>query len=116
MGVTAKVLFPDVSNAFRRQGILFILGQRPYGVGDRIHLSNPASETSANGSSGWIVEKVTLTTTTVYWGATNERATLRNGAIAVSSLLWTDPHTSCLGFLHVFYQNLRVINAARSPK
>lgn len=76
------------------EGLLFILVQRPYGVGDRIHLSNPASETSANGSSGWIVEKVTLTTTTVYWGATNERATLSNGAIA----------------------NLRVINAARSPK
>jgi len=63
------------------------------GVGDRIHLSNPQNETSPEGSSCWIVEKVTLTTTTVYWGTTNERATLSNGAIA----------------------NLRVINAARSP-
>ena len=39
---------------------------------NRIHLSHPASETDANGSAGWIVEKVTLTTTTLYWGATNE--------------------------------------------
>ena len=63
------------------------------GVGDRIHLSNPQNETSPDGSSGWIVEKVTLFTTSVYLGATSERATLCNGAIST----------------------LRVINAARSP-
>lgn len=63
------------------------------GVGDRVHLSNPQNETSPDGSSGWIVERLSLTTTSVYWGTTNERATLCNGAIA----------------------NLRVINAARSP-
>ncbi|CAB9496802.1 Mechanosensitive ion channel protein [Seminavis robusta] len=74
-------------------GILFILVQRPYGVGDRVHLSNPQNETSPDGSSGWIIEKVTLFATHVYWGATNERATLCNGAIS----------------------NSRVINAARSP-
>ena len=62
------------------------------GVGDRIHLSSPNSETSIDGSSGWIVEKLSLYTTTVYWGATNERATIANGAIS----------------------NFRVINAARS--
>jgi small-conductance mechanosensitive channel len=44
--------------------VLFILVQRPYGVGDRIHLSNPQNETSPEGSSGWIVEKVTLAVTT----------------------------------------------------
>lgn len=63
------------------------------GVGDRIHLSDPQNETRADGSSCWIVEKVSLTTTTVFWGTTNEKATLSNGAIA----------------------NMRVINAARSP-
>ena len=63
------------------------------GVGDRMHLSNPQTETSPDGSSGWIVESISLFTTSVYWGATNERATLCNGAIS----------------------NLRVINAARSP-
>jgi len=63
------------------------------GVGDRMHLSNPMLETNPDGSSGWIVEKVQLYTTTACWGATNERATLCNGAIST----------------------LRVINAARSP-
>lgn len=63
------------------------------GVGDRIHLSNPQNETSPDGSSGWIVESISLFTTSVFWGATSERATLCNGAIS----------------------NLRVINAARSP-
>ena len=102
-------------------GCLFILVQRPYGkhsaalkpllslcsfpipkpfishmtsgVGDRMHLSNPQNETSPDGSSGWIVEKVTLFTTSVYWGATNERATISNGALS----------------------RFRVINSARSP-
>lgn len=81
------------SSAKYFDGCLFILVQRPYGVGDRIHLSNPMLETSPEGSSGWIVEKVSLFTTSVFWGATNERATLCNGAIS----------------------NSRVINAARSP-
>ena len=39
------------------------------------------------------MEKVSLYKTSLYWGATNERATIANGAIS----------------------NLRVINAARSP-
>lgn len=76
-----------------KKGLLFILVQRPYGVSDRIHVSRVDSETDPNGSSGWIVEKVTLFTTTIYWGTTNERATISNAAIA----------------------NSRVINAARSP-
>lgn len=73
--------------------MLFILVQRPYGVGDRVHLSNPQLETNIDGSSGWVVEKVSLYTTSLYWGATNERATIANGSIS----------------------NLRVINANRSP-
>jgi len=75
------------------EGIMFILMQKPYGVGDRIHLSRPEQETSIDGASGWIVEKVSLYSTHLYWGATNERATLANGAIS----------------------NMKVINAARSP-
>lgn len=95
------------------------------GVGDRIHLSNPQNETSPDGSSGWIVEKVSLTTTTVYWGTTNERATLSNGAIAVrtnhfirlcqSVALFHSPTATLSSYCIVPVQNLRVINAARSP-
>ena len=69
------------------QGMLFILVQRPYGVGDRIHVSSVESETNTNGSPGWIVDKVTLFTTTVYWGVTNERATINNAAIANSRII-----------------------------
>lgn len=75
------------------EGLLFVFVQNPYGVGDRIHISRVDSETNRNGSAGWIVDKVTLFTTTVYWGITNEKATISNAAIAQS----------------------RVINAARSP-
>lgn len=62
-------------------------------MGDRIHFSRPETNTSIDGSAGWIIEKVTLYTTSVYWGATNERATIANGALS----------------------GMRVINAARSP-
>jgi len=76
-----------------QEGMIFILVQRPYGVGDRIHVSSVEAESDPNGSSGWIVEKVSLFSTTVYWGSTNEYATMSNAAIA----------------------NSRIINAARSP-
>jgi hypothetical protein len=54
------------------------------GVGDRIHLSYPNQETNIDGSAGWIVEQISLYTTSLYWVATNERATIANGAISVS--------------------------------
>lgn len=62
-------------------------------AGDRIHVSNSESEASPDGSSGWIVEKVDLFSTSVCFGTTNERATVSNGTLASS----------------------RIINAARSP-
>ena len=62
-------------------------------AGDRIHVSNSESEVSPDGSSGWIVEKVDLFSTSVCFGTTNERATVSNGTLASS----------------------RIINAARSP-
>ncbi|CAB9510911.1 Mechanosensitive ion channel protein [Seminavis robusta] len=75
------------------EGVLLILVQRPYGVGDRIHVANSQDESSFDGSSGWIVEKINLFSTTVCYGTTNERATVSNGTLASS----------------------RIINAARSP-
>lgn len=76
------------------QGLLFILVQRPYGIGDRIHVASAQTDSSSSGAQGWIVENVTLFKTTVRLGATNERATISNGALAGS----------------------RIINASRSPK
>jgi len=46
-------------------GWLFILLRRPYDIGDRIHISNPESDTSPNGSAGWIVKDGTCIYTTV---------------------------------------------------
>ena len=63
------------------------------GVGDRIHFSRPDQPTSIDGSASWIIEKVGLFSTSVFWAATNERATIANSAIA----------------------SMRVINGARSP-
>jgi small-conductance mechanosensitive channel len=36
------------------EGLLFILVRRPYGIGDRIHISNVETDTAFGGSSGWV--------------------------------------------------------------
>jgi small-conductance mechanosensitive channel len=73
---------------------MFILVRRPYGIGDRIHVSNIESETDINGSLGWVVENITLYETTAVWTPTRERCSLSNGSLASS----------------------RIINGARSPQ
>jgi small-conductance mechanosensitive channel len=75
-------------------GLLFILVQRPYDIGDRINVSNSESEANGSGSQGWIVENISLFTTSFVLAASNERATISNGSLAKS----------------------RIINGARSPK
>ena len=76
------------------EGVLFILVRRPYGIGDRIHVSNIEVDTSLEGTPGWIVENVTLFETVATWTPTQERCSLSNGSLA----------------------NSRIINAARSPQ
>lgn len=72
---------------------MFILVQQPYEIGDRISIANAENPSEISGAQGWIVEDVTMFTTTLCLAATNERATLSNGTIASS----------------------RIINCARSP-
>jgi small-conductance mechanosensitive channel len=36
------------------QGLLFILMQRPYDIGDRIAIASPQSDARSGGSAGWI--------------------------------------------------------------
>ena len=69
------------------QGLLFILVQRPYGIGDRINVANPETETNGAGAQAWIVDDVTLFTTTMYMVGTNERATVSNGVLAKSRII-----------------------------
>ena len=76
------------------KGILLILVQKSYDIGDRIAISDSQKDTSVNGSTTWFVEGVNLYTTTVRLAATNEVATIANAALAKS----------------------RIINANRSPK
>ena len=69
------------------EGLLFILVQRPYGIGDRINVSGTESLADNGGAQGWIVENVTLFTTSIVLGATNERATVSNGSLAKSRII-----------------------------
>jgi hypothetical protein len=36
------------------EGLLFILIRRPYGIGDKIHISNVENDTDFYGSAGWV--------------------------------------------------------------
>lgn len=47
------------------EGLLFILVQRPYDIGDRINIEPQNSPGRTGGSASWIVKDVTLFTTTV---------------------------------------------------
>ena len=76
------------------EGLLLIFVRRPYDIGDKISISDPEKDTSAEGSSTWFVEDVSVFTTTVRFATTNEVATYSNGSLA----------------------RLRIINAKRSPK
>jgi small-conductance mechanosensitive channel len=76
------------------QGLLLILARRPYDIGDCISISEPTEDAKINGSQPWFVQGITLFTTTVRNGLSNEVATISNGALAKT----------------------RIINAARSPK
>lgn len=68
--------------------------QRPYNIGDRIHVSHVERDPDVKGSRGWVVENVTLFETTAFWTPTKEHCSLSNGSLA----------------------NSRIINAARSPQ
>jgi len=66
------------------QGILRIVTQKSYDIGDRVYFIKPEDmETQVNNgppSGGWIVEKIDLYTTTVRQGITGERSTFANGS------------------------------------
>lgn len=69
------------------EGLLFILVRRPYGIGDRIHVSGVERDTSIEGSPGWVVEHVTLFETIATWTPTKERCSLSNGSLASSRII-----------------------------
>lgn len=86
-------LFNDAGSEYF-QGLLLILARQPYDIGDCISISDPTLDTKINGSQPWFVQGITLFTTTLRNGSSNEVASISNGALAKT----------------------RIINAARSPK
>ncbi|KAG7371166.1 mechanosensitive ion channel [Nitzschia inconspicua] len=76
------------------RGLLFILVQRPYDIGDCVALASPNAPADGNGSPQWTVKDVSLYHTTVVFNFSNEIGTISNGSIA----------------------SMRVLNASRSPR
>jgi len=68
--------------------------RKPFDIGDRVHISSPNIDTSADGCATWYVENMTLFYTTFRFASTNEVCTIANGDLA----------------------NMRIVNGARSPK
>jgi hypothetical protein len=100
------------------EGILFVLIRRPYAIGDGIHVSDPNTDTEFTGSRWWLVEDVTLFTTSVVFMVTNERATLSNGSLARSRIINSSrsPNANLTVFLkfpiNVPYKKLEIFQKA----
>lgn len=88
----AFALGPSVAKYI--EGILLIAVRRPFDLGDRIAICPADSVANPGPADTWLVEDITLFTTTLRYAATNEVSTVNNGAIA----------------------NARIINCGRSIK
>ncbi|CAB9520719.1 expressed unknown protein [Seminavis robusta] len=76
------------------EGMLMIAIRRPYDIGDRITIISGESLTQPTPDDTWLVEDISLSTTTLRFSASNEISTINNAAIA----------------------NSRIVNGARSTK
>jgi small-conductance mechanosensitive channel len=75
------------------EGVLLIALRRPYDLGDRILIVHADTGENQGVTYSWFVEDINLFSTTLRFAATNEVATVNNGAIAMA----------------------RIVNYARSP-
>jgi len=76
------------------EGILLIAMRRPYDIGDRITISGPEVVAKPMEGDTWLVEDITLTSTTLRYAGTNEVSSLNNFSIS----------------------NSRIVNLGRSPR
>lgn len=76
------------------EGVLLIAVRRPYDIGDRISITGAEQVSNPTGADTWLVDNISLTTTTLRYAATNEQATINNSSVA----------------------NSRIVNHARSPR
>ena len=71
-----------------RQGIIRIIAQKSYGIGDRVCFVPEGTESNVGDgppSGGWIVEDIDLYKTTLRQGVTGERTTFPNSALLSNS-------------------------------
>eukprot|EP00980_Cylindrotheca_fusiformis_P002337 scaffold543_cov119-Cylindrotheca_fusiformis.AAC.4 len=68
------------------EGILLIVGTRPFDIGDRIIIANTAGNPPTNPADSWFVEDISLFSTTIRFAGSNEVASVSNGSIATSRI------------------------------
>jgi hypothetical protein len=64
------------------EGIILIVARRPYDIGDRICISNSADSEPQPMTMSWIVEDISITSTTLRFGTSNEIVTIANSSLA----------------------------------
>eukprot|EP00980_Cylindrotheca_fusiformis_P002338 scaffold543_cov119-Cylindrotheca_fusiformis.AAC.5 len=64
------------------EGIILIVGTRPFDIGDRIIIAQTPGLPSPGVGESWFVEDISLFSTTLRMAANNELATVSNGSIA----------------------------------
>jgi hypothetical protein len=71
------------------QGLLLLLGNRPWDIGDMIRFADPSSKFHDEGapSGGWIVENVDPFATTMRSSNTREWRAFPNGSLATCSII-----------------------------
>jgi len=75
---------PACGKAF--EGIILIVARRPYDIGDRIVITDSAGSNVPQMNMSWIVEDISLLSTTLRFGATNEVATVSNSSLAYARI------------------------------
>lgn len=68
------------------EGILLIVGTRPFDIGDRIIIANTSGEPTPGVSNSWFVEDISLFSTTLRLASNNEVATVSNAAISAARI------------------------------
>lgn len=61
--------------------------RRPFDIGDRITITGAETVANPTGADTWLVENISLTTTTLRYASTNELATVNNASIANSRVV-----------------------------
>lgn len=81
---TAFAIGPSLSRIV--EGVLMIVGRRPYDLGDRILICSPDSSANPEPQVSWFVEDLNLINTTLRFAITNEVATVGVHRLSVRAI------------------------------